>query len=112
LGDNGGEKEKMNYKQAYQSFVYHGERIYSPTGEENPYHELMRNWWAFIIENKLYKYLPDDPVEADDIIWQLANWFPSEKNVEKIRRILKELKRRKSLDSLPYLVRQIIGGGF
>jgi hypothetical protein len=69
----------------------------------------MRNWWAFIIDNKLYKYLPDDPVEADDIIWQLANWFPSEK---KIRQILKELKRRKSLDSLPYLVRQIIGGGF
>jgi hypothetical protein len=100
----------MNYKQAYQSFVYHGERIYSPGGVKNSYHELMREWWAFIIDNKLYRYLPDDPVKADEIVWQLANWFPSEKNVEKIRQILKELERGKKLEFLPYIVQRIIGG--
>jgi ferritin-like protein len=102
----------VNYKQAYQSFVYHGERIYGPLGEESPYHEEMRNKWAFVIDKKLYRYLPNDPVEADNILHAL--WWGELSDVKLFKEILKKIKkapleRRISLQSIGNLIDEIIG---
>jgi hypothetical protein len=115
----------MNRQQAYQSFVYHGERIYGPLGEKSTYHEEMRARWAFIYDNKLYKYLPNDPTEADAILKYLPSGYFERRDVEGLKSILKDIQ--KGLKRIPpdtpvifapnpfneglvILVKKIIGG--
>ena len=58
----------MRKQEAYQSFVYHGDRIYSPLGNYSEYHDRMRSLWAQAYKNGSYKRLPRDPVKADEML--------------------------------------------
>lgn len=58
----------MLKRDAEQSFIYHGDRIYSPLGVKSDYHERMRHLWALACKDGDYKRLPRDPVKADEIL--------------------------------------------
>ena len=68
-----GGRKSMKKQEAYQSFAYHGERIYSPLGNKNLYHERMRLAWAFAYDTGLYKRLPNDPIKADEAIERMLD---------------------------------------
>ena len=93
----------MNRQQAYQSFVYHGERIYGPLGTKDTYHEEMRRRWAFIIDHKLYKYLPSGSVEADAILESIPSNYFERGDIEGVKTLLKTSR-------LASLIDKIIGG--
>lgn len=61
----------MNRKRALDSFKYWGERIYTPTGRKDKKAEIMRALWAKAIDSGLYRKLPDDAIEADEMLWKL-----------------------------------------
>jgi hypothetical protein len=102
----------MNRQQAYQSFVYHGERIYGPLGEKSTYHEEMRRRWAFIIDHKLYKYLPNNPARADATLRAFPDEYFERENVERLKALLKTIRRDEARyeTRLADLVREIMGG--
>lgn len=58
----------MTRAKANQSFVYHADRIVSPLGNYNAYHDRMRSRWAHAIDGKCYRHLPTDAVAADDLL--------------------------------------------
>jgi len=41
----------MNKKRAIESFIYYGNRIYSPLGKKNKRFEIMRDCWAKAIDS-------------------------------------------------------------
>jgi hypothetical protein len=74
----------MKKTRAIKSFEYHGERIFTPTGEKNKYHEKMREYWAWAVDSGYYKKLPDDPIEADRILWEMFSEGGVKNFVDKI----------------------------
>lgn len=55
-------------KEAYQAFVYHGERIFTPLGNKDLNHEKLRAVWAFILDHRLYGQINAlSPWEQDDL---------------------------------------------
>ena len=96
----------MNKKSAYNSFVYHGDRIYSITGQHQPYHEAMHQKWAIAYDSGFYKQLPDDVLQADVILSNMSMEELKQK-VQRVRApkiiVQSHLRRTKSR---PHIVRQ------
>lgn len=65
----------MKRTKAYESFVYHGDRINSPLGTKDEYHEKMRELWAKMYDTGYYKQLPNDALDADEFLWNNRNRF-------------------------------------
>ena len=63
----------MTKAKAYQSFVYHGDRIVSPLGQHSDYHDRMRSLWAKVYDSGYYKQLPNDVLDADEFLWNNKN---------------------------------------
>jgi len=63
----------MEKRRAYESFVYHGERIFTPTGRKDSYHEEMRSAWARAVDTGFYRSVPgQSAIEADRIV---RDWY-------------------------------------
>ena len=73
----------MRRKVAYNSFVYHGDRIYSITGQYQPYYKAMRQKWAYAYDSGFYKKLPNDAIQADMIL----NNMSVEELIQKTQRV-------------------------
>lgn len=65
----------MTRQKAYQSFVYHSDRIITPLGKADEYHERMRTLYAKVYDSGYYKQLPNDVLDADEFLWNNHNRF-------------------------------------
>jgi hypothetical protein len=103
----------MKEEIARQRLVHHRDRTYDSEGIFHPYHDIMRSRWEFIIDHKLYHYLPDDISRAEDILKNVGYWI-SKGNAKGLREILKKIAeapsyRKVSFFSISDLIDEIIG---